>query len=431
MDLDNYLFLTRCHVFYVQGVRRAISVRLSEQYGEDWWTKAVETSLTEEQLNSLQIQIERNPSRSRHLFLDAGHFERVVRHNFSVFAEAFRDTSSIADQMRSLANVRNAWAHVEDLSPQRARRAVQQMRRILTSLSCEEALEIEKINGDIVPEPSAVEDEEHMNDVDHPYHDVEIAELRGVPLDLWHQLQSYLVLEKSVSMPDDEENGQARVTVTVHNTAPEGNEAPDVHFQSVVIKVGGHQDTEVGHLGPGQNREKDFSFPTKQLIDIEFEVCGAIDPNRLFQFRRTTRLPDEVVGPLQRRFSERMEVIGVKDLLNHVLETIESIGPEMPFSEVSNLRASFKSMVESVGQKRDALAELFEEFHLQRQWPLGTRVREIILALVEFESKFSEFDQAIADTDLPSISQAIHDLKQTQLAVLRVEDTLIDLSARS
>ena len=431
MNLDDYLFFTRCHVLFVQGFRRAILDRLSNEYGGDWWSKGVERALAEEQLGVLRIRIERDPNRERHLLLDAGHFERIIRHNHRVFAEAFIDTSRISDQLRTLTNIRNAWAHIEDIPLRRVRVAVDQMRRILTSLNREEALEIEQVSQGVVLSPPSIEQEVYMNEFDHPYHDVDVQEPSGMPSDMWRQLHSYLVLEKSVTMPDDENQGQARVTFTVHNTAPDSRNVPAVHFQSIVIEVSGHGRSELGQLGPGETREKEFSFPTKQLIDIEFEVHGAIDANRLFQLRRTTGLPDDVIGPLQQQFSERMEAIGIKDIVSRILDTIESIGPQTPFAEVSKLRASFKSMVESIGQKRSDLAGLSEEFHLGRDFPLGARMREIILALVEFESKFAEFDNAIADTDLPSIAQAVHNLKQTQLAVLRVEDTLIDLKSRS
>ena len=49
---------------------------------------------------------------------------------------------------------------------------------------------------------------------------------------------------------------------------------------------------------------------------------------------------------------------------------------------------------------------------------------EIIVALGEFKEKLDSLDEAIGRTDIDLINEAVHDLKQIQLGVLRVEDTI-------
>ena len=46
------------------------------------------------------------------------------------------------------------------------------------------------------------------------------------------------------------------------------------------------------------------------------------------------------------------------------------------------------------------------------------------MGLVEFEKNLAALDEAIGLTDLALITDAVRNLRQTQLAVLRVEDTI-------
>ena len=59
---------------------------------------------------------------------------------------------------------------------------------------------------------------------------------------------------------------------------------------------------------------------------------------------------------------------------------------------------------------------------------MGARIHEIVLALRDFAAKFNELDTAIGNTDLDSIAAAVHDLRQVQLAVLRVEDAVVEMA---
>ena len=49
---------------------------------------------------------------------------------------------------------------------------------------------------------------------------------------------------------------------------------------------------------------------------------------------------------------------------------------------------------------------------------------EIIVALGEIKKKLDSLDEAIGRTDIELINEAVYDLKQIQLGVLRVEDTI-------
>ena len=79
-------------------------------------------------------------------------------------------------------------------------------------------------------------------------------------------------------------------------------------------------------------------------------------------------------------------------------------------------------------EKREALGALANEFSLSRESTLGGRTREIVLGLVQFEEHLSALDQAIGLTDLDLITQAVSNLQQIQLSVLRVEDAIRTMS---
>ena len=423
------MFFTRCHVLYITGVRRAIYERLFKEHGDDWWKNGVERSLAEGQADDLHRHVERDPSRDRRLLLDATHFMRIIGRNSNLFSDAFRDTVRVSDELRRLTSIRNDWAHIDNISLARARRSAEQMRRILAALRCDEALEIEKMSHAMAEDfSSAAEEEDLMDEFDHPDRGVDVQESPAPASDLWRLLQSYLVLEKTVQMPEEEADGYAEVSLTVHNTAPQGSGWPEVYFNSVYVEAAGRYRADLGTLGPGETKREVMRFRPKQLIGIEFDLFGAVDASRLFQIRRTTSLPDDVVGPLRQQFVDQLESIGIKQFVTETLEIIQPIGPEIPLADLRAIRESLKQRFERIAEKVRSLSALSKEFYLNREHSLGVRINELVQALREFGSKFNELDTAIGNTDLDSIAAAVHDLKQIQLAVLRVEDALVEMA---
>ncbi len=187
----------------------------------------------------------------------------------------------------------------------------------------------------------------------------------------------------------------------------------------------------MGTLRPGETKREVLRFPQNQLIGIEFELFGEVDANRLFQIRRTTSLPDDVVGPLRQRFISQLESIGIKQFVNETLEIIEPIGPDIPLAELHSIREALRLRFEQINDKTRALSTLSREFHLNKEDSLRARIQEIVLALRDFRAKFNDLDTAIGNTDLDSIAAAVHDLKQIQLAVLRVEDAVVEIAGAS
>ena len=177
-------------------------------------------------------------------------------------------------------------------------------------------------------------------------------------------------------------------------------------------------------MSPGDTKEVEFAFPKKQLMAVEFRVSGDLDADKLFHFSRTTNLPDEIIAPLQQEFIAQLESIAIREFVNGVLDAIDAPDPNMTLADITRIRESVKHQSEHITAKRAALRELFKGFHLDRDSTLGGRTVEIIRALIEFGEKLDALDEAIGRTDLELMNGAVQNLRQVQLAVLRVEDAV-------
>ena len=78
-----------------------------------------------------------------------------------------------------------------------------------------------------------------------------------------------------------------------------------------------------------------------------------------------------------------------------------------------------------IGEKREYLGEIFSEYHLSRESPLGSALREVILLLEDMEkTKITAMENAISNTDLDSIRLVAEDIEQLQISVLRIRDNI-------
>lgn len=437
MNHDTHLFFTRCHWLYVQGMRRAIRERLIAIYGDDWWSRGVLLAFPEAICQRLQNEAERTPGQEPHILLDASHFGRIVaQHHRTAFADVFSDSQRAYRDFGMLTAARNRWAHIQSISPAQAGQAVALMRQILTALRCAEALEIADMIQSIPSQPGDATEELFLPESEPADVDFGRASPENTLWQLWHQAHSYLAIEKTVVL-SSLINGRvewANVNIRIHNTAPDSRDLPCVHYTSVKINVPGIQlhsafndhrlPITLGELAPGQMHEIEMTFPAKQLLIAEFVVSGQIDTGKLFQFQQTTNLQGEIITTLQSEFANRLSSIAVNDAVKNVLDAISTITPDMKFADLIQIRQSLTNLSAGIDERRNRIDVLAAEFHLGRESFLGQRLREIMLALGAFNSKVSELDAAIGNTDLALISQSVSDLQQIQLSVLRVEDTI-------
>lgn len=425
MQTDAYIFFTECHRLYIQGIRRALRERLESIFGDDWWERGVIRALSPENGKNLQAVSDRNPDRDRHHFIDAHHFGWIIsNHHNEVFLDAFADSVSTFRDLRRLSGIRNDWAHIQEISLGRALQAAELIRHILASLKCEEALEVDRLRRERTFDSNGDRADELVEDLVERDADFG-AELPTIePWSFWQQLQSCLVLEKSVELLEGDERVRARVKVRIHNTSPDSRNLPTVYFRNVRIEGSAIGHYELGEMEPGSSQETEFELPIRRLLELEVRVYGEVDADRLFRVYRTTRMPEEFVAPLRNEFLERLESIRIREFVSGVLEKIGSPDATMTLAELADIREFLKNQEGAVEEKRRALDGLYRQFHLHSETTLGQRIREIAQALREFSGKLSDLDEAMGRTDIESMTEAAKDLKQVQLAMLRVEDTI-------
>ena len=451
---DGYIFFTQTHRLYVHGVRESIRDRLVAAFGEEWWRKGVEYALQGQLLNSLLDMVEKNPNHDRCQFIETSHFGWiVVKHHNQLFADAFSDTVRAFRDFRDLNELRNEWAHRYDISPARAVQGANIMKSILAALRREEALEIERMSQEFVLDSREREDEKVPSYQGMEHRVFLASESDMAPLEAFRHLQTYLLIDKSVKLPESGEDTNAEITVTVQNTAPDNIGGPSVHYSQVVVTylktesrslrevIEGRDDgsrnirdiidevnyrsegaLSLGGLHPGESRTATFSLPVKKLLEVELEMLGVIDSNRLFAFHRATGLPSDVLVPIQRQFISSLEVVGVREFVNKALERLGALDSSITLSQIAIVREEIKAFSSESAEKRNSLAALTRDYALTRESTVGSRLREIILTLDEFEKKLDVLDDAIGKTDLGLIAESAQDLKQVQLAVIRLED---------
>lgn len=444
MKPDGYSLFSDCHRRYVLGTRIAFRERLEKAHGSDWWNKGVVPAISDAQQQNLARMIARDSSGNLEDILDTQHFGSIITQNHTeAFGDAFNNSYRTFNQLRTLTRIRNDWAHVQNMPIARVMRAIEIMEDILASLRRREALDIKRIRENFSEHPTDAADDQSqeeevmqqdMQELDSDYP----SEARPTSLmELWHQLQAYLVLNIVVEPIPDDTRERVRVILRVSNEAPAGDGLPEVYFSSVEITtVDSSRDdsirisdrntpTRIGSLGPGQTSERKLTIWIKQLASTEFKLHGTIDPNTLFSFRKLVAPPSEVVEPILNELMERFEELGIRGFLDGVLASITKVEPaSMTMSEAASLRRNleeFKSVIQ--GKLRD-LDKLFRDFGIHKGSTLGTRFGEIMQFLRDLHKKLGALDEAISQTDTDMISQAANELEQLQLAIIRLENTI-------
>ena len=435
MESDGYSLFTEFHRIYIQGIRNSLQERLSAAYGDDWFQRGVLPAVTDIQRANLTAALERAQAGGRATLLDAGHFGHIVSWNHAaVFAQTITEIDYTLRQFRFLAAMRNEWAHipVDGLPMDRVVSAIQTMQALLVTLRCREALEIgrlmtqrnlgqsEATSIDLTPNATSDED-----------NDIEVDTQTYASLGMWHTLRSYLVTDAFVTpfAPNDEHDnpseGQVLVTVRVSNVAPASGDRPLIRFENVYLEVRpGGSGNALGTLEPGQTTETHFTLNTREIAHFEYNTVGQVDTRSFFGVQRNGGLPIEVVQPILNEFSARFEAIGIKEPLNQALESLAVVKPTMTLADASQVRRQLEQANSLIEEKRNALGQLFGEFYLDRESPLGASVREVVLLLEGLETSIRAVDEAIGQTDLEAIENAVIGLEQSQLSVLQVEETI-------
>ena len=435
---DPSQIFTQSHRIYIRGVRHAIAERLQSAYGADWWQRGVLVAIGENQQANLERELAKPAPHDLPQLLDTPHFPRIAqRHQAAAFADAFTDLDRTLALFRYLAARRNEWAHVRDSqwTTQDALQAVQAMQEILISLRRPEALELHKMfqeslaHTDAIPQETlaVTDDPPAADDADS---DVDERSLLG----FWRSLESYLAVESSVQAGDEKRDRRGRKTVTVlvrvTNTAPTSDGRPHIRFGDVELRYRGNNQG-LGSLGPGEAKDVPINFLENELPSIQFRVSGRVDLDALFSVKRQNALPDEIVAPLLERLNARFNEVGIEETLEKVIAAAAGIQPDLTLAEVSARRAQLGELKPIVAEKRKSLDQIFSEYRLDKESPLGEPLAEVVRHLQEMENtKFAAMDAAISNTDLPAIRAVARDFQQLQISVLRARENIRRRMAR-
>ena len=438
MAIDSYLLFTQCHRLYVQGVRRALYERLVSAYGDDWWEIGVMAALTQNQRQSIARLIDRDSAHDYVALLDTAHFGAIVsKHYATVFSDDFDDSLSTFKQFRSLAWIRNEWAHVQDMSIPRVAQVIEMMKSILASLRRREALEIDRVAQDQIGhlrmEVVNSSEEFPINGVDES-DDEPSDDLSNLSPELWNQLQSCLSIDTSVEFESDL---IAIVTVRITNTALGGDDRPEVLFKAIQIETQGlreHPEDHYTHYGehtlmPSETYTRRYTCHPNALPMVQVNVLSRLDWERFFNFRRRARISSELIVPILNEFVKEFEAIEINKPITKVLDSIRDIKPTMTLADLVSIRTELGHIQPLIKTRNDELSALFSHFHLNKAIPPGKECVEIITLLRGLNQQIEAVNNAIREIDFDAISRIVNDLEQVQLAVLRIENTIKEMAA--
>ena len=136
-------------------------------------------------------------------------------------------------------------------------------------------------------------------------------------------------------------------------------------------------------------------------------------------------MSEEVIAPMREEFLYYLKSIRVSELVSNILSEVGNFTSDMKMSELARVRQVLNEQPGRVLKIQETLNKLSNEFHFSRESGLGKRIREIILSLADFEKKLQALDTAISQTDIQLMAEVVNDLKEVQLAVLRVEDMVM------
>ncbi len=447
MSTDAVELFTACHGLYVRGVRMAVRERMEAELGEDWWNKGVLANLSQDQREQLERLTRTQSVSTLEELLDVPHFGSLVCRS-GLFADHFADAAAAFGKFRGLVRIRNAWAHVrmENTSVARVVQSLEMMEDILSTLRRREALDISRIrNSFSAPSATLESDSEEIPEEDSldtlEDFDAGLATYAGDfdPMSVWSQLHSWLVLNTTVVSVEDSRYPN-RIRVTVTNESSTDHEAPEIHFRDVSVIVhtsnrSRYRLTEGSErhewLPPGESFTFEIGMPLRQMAFTEFELVSRVDWDRLFSHTRREILPKDFVGPILDELLVNFESLEIMDFLDSVLISIARVGPDMTMQEAANLRAELREFRETVAQKVKAIGNILAAFMLNKETRPGSHFWELAAFLHGLSAKIKALDEAFSQTDFELIDQAVNELEQSKLAVMRLENAIKGIRDRS
>lgn len=112
---DNYA------IFYCleNSIREILAQRLEEQYGEDWWNAAVPEAVRKNAEGYRKKELSSGVTpRSTELidFINFGELGEIIKANWDIFGEMFRDVRAVEKVLATLNTLRAPIAHCKSLA---------------------------------------------------------------------------------------------------------------------------------------------------------------------------------------------------------------------------------------------------------------------------------------------------------------------------
>ena len=311
MELDAFDLFGKSHRIYVHGVRSAIRERLESHYGDQWWEQGILPSFWGPIREQIAAEAEKYDAGQRHFLLDSRHFGYIIRKNHeAAFLQSFPNSLRAFTQFRQLTTVRNDWAHIQEISPGRYRQAANIMQDILAALNRQEALEVERMSKDAMADSTTETTQEPIEEADLENAPVVAVQPLTEPVDSWRRLQSYLQVERDVSIEETDRGRIAQISVRLANTAPESPDWPSVVFREIVVGDGGNHSEQIHRLQPGETAEANFQVPETRLLSFELSLSAEVDGDELLKFQHRAELPPDATAAIKSHFASRFRRTG-------------------------------------------------------------------------------------------------------------------------
>lgn len=416
---------------YVNGMRRFIAGDLQKALGEYWWSAGVLGVFDEDRKHRLEEEVQRHPGRALELSLDVAHFPHIIDANLgSAFPHTFMNRFDAFGRMRRIVHIRNQWAHQHEIPFPVALIAAGYMKDVLLELNQPQAVFIDRLIKDYAVEPTAIAEEDVMYTIEPPIDsdDLDLEELRervSTPTRLWRELRSYLPVETRLEMPEDAEDGEAKVTIRVYNTAPSNSDEPEIRFRNVSITVDGvdarGRNESSFDVGPGQEHVLVYTFPPRQAISLCLNVSGEVDAERFFQFRTPVNVPTEIIAGIRQEFNEWLSALELEAFVNGIEASVAGFHKDIPWSELQSRRMALRQREDELKNKQEDLDNLYRHFQLRGGSPVADRIKGLAKDLIELGKRIEKLDGAMGATDLEQIEGAVAGVREVQLSILRVE----------
>lgn len=205
-------------------------------------------------------------------------------------------------------------------------------------------------------------------------------------LELWRSLREYLKVEVDVDAPSDPEpESQVKVKVTATNTAPSGQDWPEVVFIGVQLKseetgrrawqnlksqrsdpnpsrprtigFGPESNNAEPMLASGEYIVWEFECAFRQLPEAQPTVEAYVAWDALFRTVKEVTLPTTYTQPTMLNYVRAFNETAFWNAFTPQLGDIHAPSPETPFAEIQGLTKSLSDSIASIEEVRQGLSK--------------------------------------------------------------------------